>query len=32
LRVGPWRVRYRHIEPGRALVLAVEKRGDAYRN
>jgi len=21
LRVGPWRVRYRHIEPGRALVL-----------
>ena len=32
LRVGPWRVRYRYIEPGRALVLAVEKRGDAYRN
>ena len=30
--VGPWRVRYRYIEPGRALVLAVEKRGDAYRN
>ena len=32
LRVGPWRVRYRYMEPGRALVLAVEKRGDAYRN
>ena len=32
LRVGPWRVRYQYIEPGRALVLAVEKRGDAYRN
>jgi mRNA-degrading endonuclease RelE of RelBE toxin-antitoxin system len=32
LRVGPWRVRYRYIEPGLALVLAVEKRGDAYRN
>jgi hypothetical protein len=25
-------VRYRYMEPGRALVLAVEKRGDAYRN
>jgi hypothetical protein len=32
LCVGPWRVRFRYIEPGRALVLAVEKRGDAYRN
>ena len=32
LRVGPWRVRYRYMEAGRALVLAVEKRGDAYRN
>jgi mRNA-degrading endonuclease RelE of RelBE toxin-antitoxin system len=32
LRVGPWRVRYWYIEPRRALVLAVEKRGDAYRN
>jgi mRNA-degrading endonuclease RelE of RelBE toxin-antitoxin system len=32
LRVGPWRARYRYIEPGRALVLAVENRGDAYRN
>jgi mRNA-degrading endonuclease RelE of RelBE toxin-antitoxin system len=32
LRVGPWRVRYRYIEPRRALVLAVEKRSDAYRN
>ena len=26
------RMRYRYMEPGRALVLAVEKRGDAYRN
>ena len=32
IRVGPWRVRYRCMEPGRTLVLAVEKRGDAYRN
>ncbi len=32
LRVGPWRVRYRYVETGRALVLAIEKRGDAYRD
>ena len=32
LRVGPWRVRYRYAEGGRGLVLAVEKRGDAYRD
>jgi mRNA-degrading endonuclease RelE of RelBE toxin-antitoxin system len=32
LRVGRWRVRYGYVEPGRALVPAVEKRGDAYRN
>jgi mRNA-degrading endonuclease RelE of RelBE toxin-antitoxin system len=32
LRVGPWRVRYRYLEPRHHLVLAVEKRGDAYRH
>jgi mRNA-degrading endonuclease RelE of RelBE toxin-antitoxin system len=32
LRVGPWRVRYRYAEPGRPLILAVEKRGEAYRH
>jgi len=32
LRVGPWRIRYRYTEPGRPLVLAIEKRGDAYRD
>lgn len=32
LRVGPYRIQFRFIE-GRAIrVLAVEKRGDAYRD
>jgi mRNA-degrading endonuclease RelE of RelBE toxin-antitoxin system len=31
LRVGPWRVRFRPIQPDSFDVLAIEKRGDAYR-
>ena len=32
LRVGQWRIRYRYAEPGRPFILAVEKRGEAYRH
>jgi mRNA-degrading endonuclease RelE of RelBE toxin-antitoxin system len=31
LRVGPWRVTLRLPKPASVHVLAIEKRGDAYR-
>ena len=32
LRVGPWRVQFRTLQPDTIQILAVEKRGDAYRD
>jgi mRNA-degrading endonuclease RelE of RelBE toxin-antitoxin system len=32
LRVGPWRVQFRTTQPDTIQVIAIEKRGDAYRD